>query len=77
MGEEAPLERAVLKVESISEITQKESFVYIQNKHYLYSGNNGLGQGSCCSTGNNSKPLSSTKQNNPFYNAGGGSCCSQ
>ncbi len=64
-------------IESISEISEKESFAYIQKKRDLYSGNNGLGQGSCCSTGSSVKTLSNTSQNKTSYNSDGGSCCIQ
>lgn len=64
-------------IESISGITEKESFVYIQKKRDLYSGNNGLGQGSCCSTGSSVQTLNNTSQDKTSYNSSGGSCCVQ
>jgi len=64
-------------IESISEISEKESFAYIQKKRALYSGNNGLGQGNCCSTGSSVQTSGNTSQNKTSYNSGGGSCCIQ
>ena len=70
------------KLESTSDITEKESFAYIQQKRNLYTGSNGLGKGSCCSTSNVSNvnssapnPIVDTSQNRTSYNSGGGSCC--
>ena len=67
------------KLESTSDITKKESFVYIQQKRNLYSGSDGQGQGSCCSVSSVSRsapnPTVDTSQNRTSYNSGGGSCC--
>lgn len=64
-------------IESINKITEKESFAYIQKKRSLYSGNNGPGQGSCCSTGTNAQVLNNTSQEKTSYNSDGSSCCIQ
>ncbi|MCP4670904.1 MAG: heavy-metal-associated domain-containing protein [Desulfobacula sp.] len=64
-------------IESFSDITEKESFVYIQKKRALYSGNYGQGQGSCCSTGSSVQTPDKVSQDKPSYNAGGSSCCTQ
>ena len=67
------------KLESTSDITEKESFVYIQQKRNLYSGSNGQGKGSCCSVNSVSSsapnPAVDTSKNRTSYNSGGGSCC--
>ena len=67
------------KLESTSNITEKESFVYIQQKRNLYSGSDGQGQGSCCSVSSVSRsvanPTVDTSQNRTPYNSGGSSCC--
>jgi len=70
------------KLESTSDITEKESFAYIQQKRNLYTGSNGQGKGSCCSVNSvNSvsrsapNPTVDTSKNRTPYNSGGGSCC--
>ena len=67
------------KLESTSNITEKESFVYIQQKRNLYSGSDGQGKGSCCSVNSVSSsapnPTVDTSQNRSSYNSGSGSCC--
>ena len=67
------------KLESTSDITEKESFAYIQQKRNLYSGNDGQGKGSCCSVNSVSSsapnPTVDTPQNMTSYNSGGSSCC--
>ena len=64
------------KLESTSNITEKESFAYIQQKRDLYSGSDGQGQGSCCSVSKSApNPTVDTSQNRTFYNSGGSSCC--
>jgi len=67
------------KLESTSNITEKESFAYIQQKRDLYSGSNGQGKGSCCSVNSVSSsapnPTADKSQNRSSYNSGGGSCC--
>lgn len=67
------------KLESTSNITEKESFAYIQQKRNLYTGSSGLGKGSCCSVSNVSSstpnPAVNTSPNRTSYNSGGSSCC--
>ena len=67
------------KLESTSDITEKESFAYIQQKRNLYTGSNGQGKGSCCSVNSVSSsapnPTVDTSKNRTSYNSGGSSCC--
>ncbi len=64
------------KLESTSNITEKESFAYIQQKRNLYTGSNGQGKGSCCSVSSSApNPTVDTSKNRTSYNSGGGSCC--
>lgn len=64
------------KLESTNNISEKESFAYIQKKRNLYTGSNGLGKGSCCSYSRSApNPIVDTSQNRTFYNSGGSSCC--
>ncbi len=67
------------QLESTNNITEKESFAYIQQKRNLYTGSNGQGKGSCCSVSSvNSSapnPTVDTSQNRKSYNSGGSSCC--
>ena len=64
------------RLESTNDITEKESFAYIQKKKNLYSGNYGQGQGSCCSTGSPSvNQAYTTSQDKTSANSGGSSCC--
>jgi len=64
------------KLESTSNITEKESFVYIQQKRNLYSGSDGQGKGSCCSVSSSApNPTVDTSKNRTPYNSGGSSCC--
>jgi copper chaperone CopZ len=67
-------------IESVNKITKKESFAYIQKKRNTYSGNNGQGQGSCCSTAGAAQTVQTTNsvsQEKTSYNSGGSSCCRQ
>jgi copper chaperone CopZ len=67
------------QLESTNDITEKESFAYIQQKRNLYSGSSGQGKGSCCSVSSVSSsaptPAVDTSKNRTSYNSGGGSCC--
>jgi copper chaperone CopZ len=64
------------KLESTNNITEKESFAYIQQKRNLYSGSNGQGKGSCCSVSSSApNPTVDTSKNRTSYNSGGSSCC--
>ena len=67
------------KLESTSNITEKESFAYIQQKRNLYTGSNGQGKGNCCSVNSVSSsapnPTVDTSKNRTSYNSGGSSCC--
>ena len=63
-------------IESISEITEKESFAYIQKKRDAYFGNAGQGQGGCCSSSSSAtKSNNNVSQEKTTYNSDGGSCC--
>lgn len=61
-------------IESVEDITEKESFAVIHAKRNLYSGCGG-GQSSC--GGPPPATTDSTAQNPTSYNAGGGSCCAK
>lgn len=67
------------KLESTNNITEKESFAYIQQKRNSYTGSNGQGKGSCCSVSSVSSsapnPTVDTSKNRTSYNSGGSSCC--
>ncbi len=64
------------KLESTNNITEKESFAYIQQKRNSYTGSNGQGNGSCCSVNSSApNPAVDTSQNRTSYNSGGSSCC--
>ncbi len=62
------------KVDSVQNITEKESFAVVHAKRNLYSGCGGGGRSSCSGP----PPATTTKptQNQTTYNSGGGSCCS-
>ncbi len=61
------------KVESVQEITEKESFAVVHAKRNLYSGCSG-GRRSSCGGSPPATTASTTKKQTP-YNSGGGSCC--
>ncbi len=62
------------KVESVQNITEKESFAVVHAKRNLYSGCGGSGRSSCSAPP--SATTTSPTQNQKPYNSGGGSCCS-
>ena len=60
-------------IESVQNITEKESFAVVHAKRNLYSGCGGGGQSSC---GNPPATIAtSATQNTAPYNSGEGSCC--
>jgi copper chaperone CopZ len=61
------------KIESVQDISEKESFAVVNAKRNLYSGCGGGGQSSC--GGPPTTTTTSATQNQTPYNSGGGSCC--
>jgi copper chaperone CopZ len=60
-------------IESVDDITEKESFAVVHAKRNLYSGCGGGGQSSC--GGPPSTTVTGTTENQTAYNTNGASCC--
>ena len=60
-------------VESVQDITKKESFAIVHAKRNSYSGCSGGSQSSC--SGSSSGKSANAEQSQSAYNSGGASCC--